>query len=59
MAYHVFVDGLADENLGVLRGLPHADEYAFHQLLTIEELQHRATHLRPDPRGRHGTSRLI
>jgi hypothetical protein len=38
--HNVFVLGLDAENLEVLQGLPNAHEYAFHQLLTIEELKH-------------------
>jgi hypothetical protein len=40
MPANVFVLGLDDENLATLESLPVADELTFHQLLTIEELQH-------------------
>lgn len=41
MPANVFVLGLDDENGQVLQELPNAEDYAFHQLLTIEELQHQ------------------
>jgi hypothetical protein len=37
---NIFVIGLDDENLNTLQDVPHASEYAFHRLLTVEELQH-------------------
>lgn len=37
---NVFVIGLDEENLRTLRAVPHAAEYRFHPLLSIEELQH-------------------
>jgi biotin carboxylase len=38
---NVFVLGLDELNLEVLRELPDADAYAFHQLLSVDELQRR------------------
>ncbi len=40
MPYNVFVLGLDDHNREVLEALPNADQYRFHPLLTIEELQY-------------------
>lgn len=40
MHRNIFVIGLDDVNLATLRDLPGADRYRFHQLLTVEELQH-------------------
>ena len=37
---NVFVLGLDDRNLGLLRSLEHAREYRFHRLLTREELMY-------------------
>jgi hypothetical protein len=37
---NIFVLGMDEENLQTLRDVPHAEEYRFHPLLTIEELQH-------------------
>jgi hypothetical protein len=37
---NIFVLGLDEANLPTLRNVPHADEYVFHPLLTVEELQH-------------------
>ncbi|MTE19383.1 ATP-grasp domain-containing protein [Streptomyces sp. TRM43335] len=37
---NVFVIGLDEENLETLRAVPHAVDYHFHPLLSIEELQH-------------------
>ncbi|HEX5568448.1 MAG TPA: ATP-grasp domain-containing protein [Streptomyces sp.] len=37
---NVFVIGLDEENLRTLRDVPHAVDYRFHPLLSIEELQH-------------------
>ena len=39
MARNVFVVGLDDLNLRALEAIPDAEDYHFHQLLTIEELQ--------------------
>lgn len=36
---NIFVLGLDDANLSVMEGMPDADRYTFHQLLTQEELQ--------------------
>ncbi|MER7726946.1 ATP-grasp domain-containing protein [Streptomyces sp. NPDC096323] len=36
---NIFVIGLDEANLRTLRATPHADEYRFHPLLSIEELQ--------------------
>ncbi|MEU8890439.1 ATP-grasp domain-containing protein [Streptomyces sp. NPDC048442] len=36
---NIFVIGLDEANLPTLRAVPHSDEYRFHPLLTIEELQ--------------------
>ncbi|MFJ6698108.1 acetyl-CoA carboxylase biotin carboxylase subunit family protein [Streptomyces sp. NPDC091272] len=36
---NIFVVGLDEANLPTLNAVPHADEYRFHPLLTIEELQ--------------------
>lgn len=40
MTENVFVLGLDDHNRKILEALPDADRYAFHPLLTIEELQY-------------------
>lgn len=40
MPKNVFVLGLDDLNLETLQAMPDADRYAFHQLLSYEELQH-------------------
>ncbi|MGX1881529.1 ATP-grasp domain-containing protein [Streptomyces sp. NPDC055287] len=37
---NIFVIGLDDANLPTLRAVPYAQDYEFHPLLTIEELQH-------------------
>ncbi|SEQ57149.1 ATP-grasp domain-containing protein [Streptomyces radiopugnans] len=37
---NVFVIGLDEENIRTLRAVPHAVEYRFHPLLSVEELQH-------------------
>lgn len=37
---NVFVIGLDEENIKTLRAVPHAVEYRFHPLLSVEELQH-------------------
>lgn len=37
--HNIFVLGLDDANLAVMEGMPDADRYRFHQLLTQEELQ--------------------
>ncbi|NJQ01674.1 ATP-grasp domain-containing protein [Streptomyces zingiberis] len=36
---NIFVIGMDESNLDTLRAVPHAGEYRFHPLLTIEELQ--------------------
>jgi hypothetical protein len=36
---NIFVIGMDDENLSTLRDVPHAEDYRFHGLLTVEELQ--------------------
>jgi biotin carboxylase len=36
---NIFVLGLDESNLPTLNAVPHAEEYRFHRLLTIEELQ--------------------
>lgn len=41
MAYNVFVLGLDDLNLMSLQRVPRADELTYHELLSIDELQHR------------------
>jgi hypothetical protein len=41
MVDNVFVLGLDEHNLKVLRAMPGAAHYRFHPLLSIEELQHR------------------
>lgn len=40
MARNVFVLGLDDLNLESMQRMPHADELAFHPLLSVQELQH-------------------
>ncbi|MFH8795853.1 acetyl-CoA carboxylase biotin carboxylase subunit family protein [Streptomyces sp. NPDC017941] len=40
MTENIFVCGLDEANLPTLSAVPDADRYRFHQLLTIEELQH-------------------
>ncbi|MDQ4092536.1 MAG: ATP-grasp domain-containing protein, partial [Actinomycetota bacterium] len=40
MALNVFVLGLDEYNERILRNLPDAEQYRFHPLLSIEELQH-------------------
>ncbi|WP_199430150.1 ATP-grasp domain-containing protein [Qaidamihabitans albus] len=40
MPYNVFVLGFDEHNQRVLEDLPDADQYRFHPLLTIDELQH-------------------
>lgn len=37
---NVFVLGLEEQNLETLRHVPHLADYRFHQLLTVDELQH-------------------
>ncbi|WP_031509256.1 ATP-grasp domain-containing protein [Streptomyces megasporus] len=37
---NVFVIGMDEENLRTLNEVPHAEEYRFHPLLSVEELQH-------------------
>ncbi|WP_299541862.1 acetyl-CoA carboxylase biotin carboxylase subunit family protein [uncultured Streptomyces sp.] len=37
---NIFVVGMDEGNLDTLLRVPHAEEYAYHPLLTIEELQH-------------------
>lgn len=39
-AANIFVLGMSEENLRTLREVPHADDYRFHRLLTMAELQH-------------------
>lgn len=39
MQQHIFVLGLEARNQAELEALPHAEQYAFHSLLTIEEMQ--------------------
>ncbi|MFW2512419.1 ATP-grasp domain-containing protein [Demequina sp. SO4-13] len=39
MSKNIFVVGLDEENLSVLRRVPGAEDYRFHQLLTVEDLQ--------------------
>lgn len=47
MTHNVFILGLDEPGLAELTALPDADQYTFHQLLTIEELQ-SGTILLPD-----------
>jgi hypothetical protein len=37
---NIFVLGMDEENMETLADVPHAEEYRFHPLLTVEELQH-------------------
>lgn len=39
MAYNIFILGLDDFNARILRELPRADEYAFHPILSYEEIR--------------------
>ena len=48
MLRNIFVLGLDEVNLATLQELPGADRYHFHQLLTIEEMQHEDDIRLPD-----------